>query len=528
MITLDDFFQSGMTFQCGKPFRLSGRCEEPAELRVLLNGTVLAGLSLPAGPFSLTLPPQPAQTGAELRLETAGQTLVLPDLDFGEVWIAGGQSNMEFQLRHDLGFRTALREGRSFTEDDPHLRTFDLPHLAYPEAPADPIRGVWRRADADGLPYFSAVGYYFGAMLRKALGVPVAIVACNWGGTPASAWTSRERLLADPALAFLVEEADRRAETADRDAEIRRAASKNAAVSSRPAWVGRMLDHMMAGEMSAWDRFLNDRIFPLYAKKYDRFQKEVFWTDSCRPCALYDAMLTKLAGTAARGVIWYQGESDDRRAALYDRSFTAVIESWRALWQEELPFLFVQLAPFGHWGGCLGTDYPLLREKQEQVSKTVPSVWMASIMDAGEEDDIHPKDKQPVGERLALLARGKVYGEDLPCEAPELDSVAWTDGSFVLTFRNAEGGLAGAAGCAGSAGFAGRELLRDGTPVTGFEARVSGDRFLITPEDPLPGVYTFKYLRVPYVKADVYAADCLRFGASRGLTPKPFETTYQL
>ncbi len=146
-----------------------------------------------------------------------------------------------------------------------------------------------------------------------------------------------------------------------------------------------------------------------------------------RPGGLYQTMLQKVAPFTARGVIWYQGESDENHAEAYAAVFGRMIEGWRALWQEELPFLFVQLAPFGRWLGGTGEKYPELRRQQERVSREVAHTWMASIGDAGMLEDIHPKHKRPVGERLAELALGHIYERPelcrVPglCDAPELE-----------------------------------------------------------------------------------------------------------
>ena len=118
-----------------------------------------------------------------------------------------------------------------------------------------------------------------------------------------------------------------------------------------------------------------------------------------------------------------------------------MIRCWRDAWKEELPFLFVQLAPFGSWMGATGEKYPILRQKQEWVSKNVPNTYMASIMDAGMEKDIHPKNKKVVGERLALLARKNVYGENILCEAPEFESAEVADGELKLYFTHVGEGL---------------------------------------------------------------------------------------
>lgn len=160
-----------------------------------------------------------------------------------------------------------------------------------------------------------------------------------------------------------------------------------------------------------------------------------------RPGGLYHQMLETIIPCGARGVLWYQGESDEGHADIYDRLFEAMIGCWRESFCQELPFLFVQLAPYGTWLGGTGEKYPELRRRQEMVSRRVPGAYMTSVMDLGMYEDIHPKHKKEVGERLALLARGKVYKEELLCEPPALLGAERKGKKITLHFAHAGVGL---------------------------------------------------------------------------------------
>lgn len=155
-------------------------------------------------------------------------------------------------------------------------------------------------------------------------------------------------------------------------------------------------------------------------------------------------MIQKIAPFSVKGFLWYQGESDADHAEIYDQTLSALISCFRRVWKdEELPFLFVQLAPFRKWLNCTGEGFEIVRQRQETVSKTVPKTGMISVMDLGDEYDIHPKFKMEVGRRLALLARGKVYGETLLCESPEFSAASLKDRQIILSFHHARGGLIG-------------------------------------------------------------------------------------
>lgn len=435
MIQLARIFQNGMTLQRQKPIKIWGCTDCPQQVTVTLNGNVLLDGASIAGEFMLTLPPQEAMTDAVLTITGTKNAVELTNVDIGEVWIAGGQSNMEFLLRYD-----AEGDAQIKAANDEHFRFYDVGEYSFPEEEATSKRDntswdKWLTFKPEWAEYFSAVGVYFAKQLRQALNVPVAIVGCNWGGTTASSWTEESYLAADPDLKEYLDDYAKATENLDMDEYIARHEAY-LALEGAPE-TAPIMRRVLEGNITTWEMI---KAIP-FMRKMAKYPIPMGPRNQNAPGCLYRVMLKQIAGFAARGVIWYQGESDDIKAQMYDKLFAAMIRCWRDTWQEELPFLFVQLAPFGKWMGGTGDKYPILRKKQEIVSKTVPSCYMASIMDSGMEKDIHPKNKRPVGERLALLARGKIYGEDILCEAPELKSTEVQDGCILLTFANAGNGL---------------------------------------------------------------------------------------
>lgn len=157
------------------------------------------------------------------------------------------------------------------------------------------------------------------------------------------------------------------------------------------------------------------------------------------PCGLYENMLVNVAPYTCRGVLCYRGESDEFHPEIYDQVLAVLIRNWRDLWHDELPFLMVQLAPFGAWLQNGSDAYPTLRDRQARAARDIPGVWLTSSSDSGMEWDIHPKHKRPIGERLALLALGHIYGRDILCDAAEFESVKWEDGKRTLTFSYGDG-----------------------------------------------------------------------------------------
>lgn len=426
-------FQDSMILQRGKPIRVWGTCEEDMEITVRIEDSEVT-VGSEKGKWIAILPPMKECENTELEIFSETEHITLTNVAIGEVWIAGGQSNMEFYLRYD--------EARKEAKANPHIRMFDYPEISY-EGQLEKYDysefGFWRECTEENLDYFTAVGYYFALQLEETYHVPIGIIGCNWGGTPACAWMDASYLKS----------------------------------SEGKIWVGEYEQELQNLDLSEYDKEFTcnpanyrgkpfENVFQekmMYGMSEEEFSLMIqsFFTDGAeikppvigpksesRPGGLYETMVKKIAPYTVRGVLWYQGENDDKHADVYDTVLERLIACWRNTWKDELPFLIVQLAPFEYWTEEGRTIFPTLRKKQEWVSEHVPDVWMASIMDAGMKKDIHPKKKKVVGERLALLARGHVYGEKILCDAPKCERLTVEEGKIALHFKNAGEGMTGA------------------------------------------------------------------------------------
>ena len=435
MIKLARIFQDGMVLQRQKPIRIWGETDRAQRLSVRLNEEAVFEGEFAAGEFSLSLPPREAARDLTLTLSGEAETLALRRVDIGEVWIAGGQSNMEFPLRFDAEADAVIPPA-----NDAHLRFYDVGKYSFDGEEAEGFKDAggmdkWLEFKPENAGYFSAVGLYFAEDLRAALDVPVGIVGCNWGGTTASAWLDESYLRGNQRLSSYLDEYEAAVEKLDIPKYEKRGREARRLLASEPAV--RMVENMMRGT----PRFTETlRALPA-AIKAIAFILTKGPVDPNRPGGLYRMMVRKIAGYSCRGVIWYQGESDDVKAAVYGELFAAVISCWRAAWRDDLPFLFVQLAPFGKTLSGSGEKFPAVREQQEWVSKNIAKTYMVSIMDCGMKGDINHKHKRPVGERLALMARGKLYGEAVLCEPPELSGAGLDKGAVTLNFAHSGGGL---------------------------------------------------------------------------------------
>ena len=440
MLQMAILFQDHMVLQREKPVAVWGTADAGAAVTVTIQGRMAKTTAKEGGVWQVALPPLHTSFAEEMTVVSGMEKIVLRDVQVGEVWLAGGQSNMEFYMRYDAD----MADEKGICHNDA-IRFFDYPEVSYvgqiDEADYRKQYAFWRKAEPEQLERFSAVGYYFAKDLQQKYQIPVGIVGCNWGGTPACAWMSRDAVVAGGGQVYLdeYEQAIRTLDMEEYEANFR--ANPNAWQVDKLA--DPIADMIMFGctmeEMNAkladigtdTSNFDPASMLPPMGPKHER-----------RPCGLYESMLKPLVPYTIRGVIWYQGETDgDNHPEVYHTLFPALIRNWRTLWGEELPFLFVQIAPLEQWMDCVGAPYTQVRAAQQHTVDTVPGTGMAVITDVGMQHDIHPKKKQPVGHRLALLAMNKVYGADVLCEAPTLTAVQAGPGKLILTFENAGDGL---------------------------------------------------------------------------------------
>ena len=476
-------------------------------------------------------------------------TVVLQDVLVGEVWICGGQSNMERQLGLREGQKPIIGWAREVAGANlPQLRHFGVAQALSP-VPLTEVKGAWAVCSPQTAADFSAVGFFFGRALLQARGVPVGLIHSSWGGTPAEAWTSAEALRTIPGseatLALLAEQARDPAGAVARyrlrlDSWVREhdvgsaaaapwsaeqltldgwtkatvpafwesqdlpgfdgvvwfrkefdlaagAAAGDAVLDLGPiddvdtTWVNgveiggtagwkvtrsyrvparalhagrnvlaiRVID--TGGGGGLWGRPEQLALRPAtgapvplageWRRKVSISLREAGppplnpATGSGMPTVLHNGMIAPLQPYAIRGAIWYQGEANNPDPQAYRHLLPKTIADWRRGWgQGEFPFLFVQIAPYKEMT-------PELRESQLQVWQETTNTAMVVTTDCGDAEDIHPTDKLPVGERLALAARAVAYGEKLESSGPVFASAAFEGAKVVLRFTHLGGGL---------------------------------------------------------------------------------------
>jgi sialate O-acetylesterase len=342
----------------------------------------------------------------------------------GEVWIASGQSNMEWPLSF-----TADADKTIAASANSMIRLFSVPKIPAATAQSN-LTGnqftKWFECGPQTVGNFSAVAYFFGRDLQKALNVPVGLIHTSWGGTPAESWTSKPSLEAEPSLKYYADHAGQAIKGYGKVVErYLTQLAENKDVLVKAAALGHDLPAPPANPArNAWT-----------------------------PTTLYNGMIAPLIPYGVKGAIWYQGESNAGKAYEYRTLLPAMIKDWRAHWGEgDFAFLIVQLAPFMKIvKEPVESDWAELREAQLRTALTLPKTGIAIITDVGEEFDIHPRKKGPVGARLALAARAIAYGEDIVYSGPIYTSMRAEGNKVILSFNHVGGGL-----------------VAKGGPLTGF------------------------------------------------------------
>ncbi|WP_020472871.1 sialate O-acetylesterase [Zavarzinella formosa] len=434
-------FSDHMVLQRDKPLVIWGTADPGEEVYVSLSvktadGKREEGKAVKAdqgGKWSVKLAAFPAGTDGVLTIKgeekptpkdkkSVPNSVTIKDVLVGEVWIASGQSNMEWSLQASPkgGGPEAIK-----TSANPNLRLFMVPKNAIPAPQITTLPGngptdsKWALSSPQSSAGFSAVAYFFGQELEKTLKVPVGLIGTYWGGTPAEAWTSKEALQADPELKYYVESLEQRKKTYDPAKE------KEAYEAALAKWKTAAEEAKKAGKPAPGGQ--------------PRLRSEP-GKGSGDPSSLYNGMIAPLIPFTVRGAIWYQGESNAGKPIEYRNLYATMISDWRKRWGDDFSFYCVQLAPFNA-GNPDGENWAFLREAQAIASAKVKNAGVAVITDVGDATDIHPQQKAPVGQRLAYLAESRTYGLKIEDSGPAYKSMVADGPKAVVSFDHLGGGL---------------------------------------------------------------------------------------
>ncbi len=445
-VTLAPVFSDGAVLQREKPVPIWGSADPGERVSVSFAGQTLATTAGPDGRWRIDLAPLSASaTGRDLVVQGA-DTHTIRDVVVGEVWLASGQSNMRWPLAYSTDAKAEIRAA-----DFPLLRQFKVGEQSARD-PSPRAEGAWIKAVPETAGRFSGVAYYFGLSLHQELGVPVGILNSAVGGTAIAAWIAPDAYRATPELAPAYAKFDQTPRPTPEELAAYR--------TLRTEW-----------EKARTDAKAARTPFKTPAPKAPRGI-----AGNRTPGGLYNGMIAPLVPGALRGVIWYQGEADASHAGRYPVRFAALISGWREQFaQGDLPFYWVQLPNFDHAGkNDTSWHWAELREAQTQTL-AVANTGQAVTIDVGEAKNLHPKNKKPVGQRLARLALARTYGHaDVIDTGPVFKTATREGDAYRVTFEPSPSPLQSA-----EAGLTGFELAGEDKVFHPAEARIEGSAVIV-------------------------------------------------
>lgn len=416
-IRLHPLFADHAVLQREKPIVVWGTSTAGATISASLNNAVADAKSDSDGRWKISLPAMKAGGPYELVVKGDGEERVVKDVYLGEVWLASGQSNMDFTMSRSVNRWAGVEnEEREIAEaNHPTIREFRVP-LTLADDPKETVEANWKVCSLENVPAFSAVGYYFARELNQNLGVPVGIITSAFGASCAQAWISREAL--EPQFKSQLDEYAQ---------AVKEFNNGTAAARYRNTLIEWELACDIAEE--------NGKPAPRKPAPPKNPQE-----DQHRPTLCYNAMIAPLRPVAFRGVIWYQGESNGWDHHEYLPLMQTLIADWRAKWENDFPFLFVQLAAHKPPATqpVASSQIASVREAQRLTLGT-PNTAMAVTIDIGDAKDVHPHNKQEVGRRLALAARVTVYDQHVEHSGPLFKEAKLLGDRIEIAFDHAEG-----------------------------------------------------------------------------------------
>lgn len=475
MLKLNAIFKDGMILQRNSSVCVWG--ESDAEYVEVDFGGAKYPTKADGGRFSVNITTSASDEAMRMIIlaknhpdDEAKERVEINDILLGEVWLAGGQSNMELELQNSLNADEVMRKA-----DYDRIRFYNVPKI--PVVGEELIQSeqhtCWKKVRAADCRDMSAVAFYFAKKLYEELNVPIGIIDCYWGGTSATCWVSDKQLESVEKVRDYINEWQQICEEKSDeqfDAEL------NKFNSEFNAWQDKVNELKADNPQIEWSK-INEIAGPCPWNP-PRGRKSPY-----RPFGLYESMISRIVPYGLRGFIYYQGEEDGGRADYYSELNTAVIRQWRRDFGN-LPFYITQLPMFIADGAEDDKSWAVLRQQQELCGRLNDDVGVAVICDCGEYDNIHPVDKEIPGNRLALLALLHTYKSDCGRDNMTVSGSDFNGKSCELEFANTYGRIC--CGCSDGKTLTARsrrEILEDGAvpsgKIFGFEVSGDGEHFHI-------------------------------------------------
>ncbi len=410
-VKLPEIFSSHMVLQRNAKVPVWGTANAGEQVTVKINGQEKNTTANSVGKWELELSPMKA--GGPFKMEVKGSnTITLDDVMIGEVWLCSGQSNMEYGVGGVINAGTEIANANY-----PKIRLFQVNHNWNNVPQTNSLSASWKTCSPATVGGFSAVAYFFGRKVYKTIDVPIGLINSSWGGTRIEPWISPVGYKMTPTLKSINEKVKAKTPGTALNRKLTEQAIKNCY-----NWIKQS------------ETALKDKKYivppPSLPKELAPFKNRQ------QPTVLYNAMINPLVPFAIRGTIWYQGEANHYEGMMYGEKMKALINGWRTLWNyPKMPFYFVQIPPF-QYGNEDAEVLPECWQAQSNIDKTVLYTGMVVTNDINNTGN-HPKNKQEIGRRLAMLALNQTYGKkDIVCKSPAFKEMKIENNAVKVVFDN--------------------------------------------------------------------------------------------
>lgn len=396
-LKVPEIYSDNMVLQRDVPLKLSGTSNANDHIIVEIDGNKYETVTDNRGCWNIVIEPLSAKRNITMSVSNGYKNLVFKNVAVGEVWLCSGQSNMEFMLKNSVDAKEELKNS-----GNSNIRLFDMKPrwktdaVEWSESALDSVnhleyyrKTTWEECNPETVKDFSAVAYYFGKMLQDSLDVPIGLICNAVGGSTTESWIDRNTL--ERKFPFILS------------------------------------DWRNNDFIQKWAR---DRASLNIKKSGSVFQRHPY-----EPCYLFEAGIIPLQQFPIKGAIWYQGESNAHNAEAHESLFKLLVNSWRNNWgNNDMPFYYVQLSSLNR------PSWPWFRDSQRKLMYEIPNTGMVVSSDYGDSIDVHPRNKKPIGERLARWALAETYKYNLLPSGPLFKKAFVTDKNSVnVSFDYSEG-----------------------------------------------------------------------------------------
>ena len=396
-LKMPEIYSDNMVLQRDVPLKLSGTSNANDHIIVEIDGNKYETVTDNRGCWNIVIEPLSAKRNITMLVSNGYKNIVFKNVAVGEVWLCSGQSNMEFMLKNSVNAKEELKKSANS-----NIRLFDMKPrwktdaVEWPESALDSVnhleyyrKTTWKECNPETVKDFSAVAYYFGKTLQDSLDVPVGLICNAVGGSTTESWIDRNTL--ENKFPFILRE-----------------------------WKNNDF-------IQKWAR---DRASLNIKKSESIFQRHPY-----EPCYLFEAGIIPLQQFPIKGAIWYQGESNAHNAEAHENLFKLLVNSWRNNWGNNyMPFYYVQLSSLNR------PSWPWFRDSQRRLMYEIPNTGMVVSSDCGDSIDVHPRNKRPIGERLARWALSDTYKYNLLPTGPLFKKAIVTgNNSVTVSFDYSEG-----------------------------------------------------------------------------------------